>query len=164
MAVINQKTNPTRTSGELPAVGTMAPDVKLTPQDLKDVMLSSIAGKRVLNIFPSVDTGVCSNSVRAFNKKATERPDVTVINVSMDLPFAFRRFCAAEGITKALSMSIFRSDFGAKFGCLITEGGMAGLCSRAVVVLDATGKVLYTEQVPELGQEPNYDAALAAVG
>lgn len=164
MATITLKGNTIHTSGSLPAVGSTAPDAKLTGLDLKDVTLSSIAGKRVLNIFPSLDTGVCATSVRTFNKKATEKPNVTVVNVSMDLPFAQKRFCGAEGIEKALTFSAFRSDFGQKFGLLITEGGMAGLCSRCVVVLDEAGKVLYTEQVPEIAQEPNYDAALAALG
>lgn len=164
MTAITLKGNTIHTSGSLPAVGTSAPDAKLTGMDLKDVTLSSIAGKRVLNIFPSIDTGVCATSVRTFNKKATEKAGVTVVNVSMDLPFALKRFCGAEGIEKALTYSVFRSDFGQKFGLLIAEGGMAGLCSRAVVVLDEAGKVLYTEQVPEIGQEPNYDAALAALG
>lgn len=164
MATITLKGNTIHTAGTLPAVGSQAPDAKLTGLDLSDKLLSSIPGKRVLNIFPSVDTGVCAASVRTFNKRATEKPDVTVLNVSLDLPFALKRFCGAEGIEKALSFSAFRSDFGAKFGLPIQDGGMAGLFSRAVVVLDAAGKVLYTEQVPEIGQEPNYDAALAALG
>ena len=161
MANITLKGNPVQTEGNLPSVGSPAPDVTFTGLDLADKKLSSIPGKRVLNIFPSVDTGVCATSVRTFNKRATEKPNVTVINVSMDLPFALKRFCGAEGIEKALSFSGFRSDFGKQYGVTITSGGMAGLYSRAVVVLDESGKVLYTEQVPEIGQEPNYDAALA---
>jgi thiol peroxidase len=164
MATITLKGNTIHTAGTLPAKGTVAPDAKLTGLDLKDVALSSIPGKRVLNIFPSLDTATCAMSVRTFNKRATEKPGVTVVNVSMDLPFALKRFCGAEGIEKALTFSAFRSDFGAKFGLPITEGGMAGLFSRAVVVLDGDGKVLYTVQVPEIAQEPNYDAALAALG
>jgi thiol peroxidase len=164
MATITLKGNTIHTSGHLPTVGSTAPDAKLTGLDLKDVALSSIGGKRVLNIFPSLDTGVCAASVRTFNQKAAGKPGVTVVNVSMDLPFAQKRFCGAEGIDKALTFSAFRSDFGQKFGVLITDGGMAGLCARAVVVLDAAGKVLYTELVPEIAQEPNYDAALAALG
>jgi thiol peroxidase len=161
MANITLKGNPIQTEGTLPAVGSAAPDATLTGLDLADKKLSSIPGKRVLNIFPSVDTGVCAMSVRTFNKRATEKPNVTVINVSMDLPFALKRFCGAEGIEKALTFSGFRGDFGKQYGVTIKSGGMSGLFSRAVVVLDESGKVVYTEQVPEIGQEPNYDAALA---
>ncbi len=161
MANITLKGNPIQTEGTLPAVGSPAPDVTLTGLDLADKKLSSIPGKRVLNIFPSVDTGVCATSVRTFNKRATEKPNVTVINVSMDLPFALKRFCGAEGIEKALTFSGFRSDFGKQYGVTIQDGGLAGLYSRAVIVLDESGRILHTEQVPEIGQEPNYDAALA---
>lgn len=161
MANITLKGNPIQTQGTLPAVGSLAPDVTLTGMDLADKKLSSIPGKRVLNIFPSVDTGVCAASVRTFNKRAAEKPDVTVINVSMDLPFALKRFCGAEGIEKALTFSGFRGDFGKQYGVTIQDGGLAGLYSRAVLVLDESGKVLHAEQVPEIGQEPNYDAALA---
>ncbi|XXF80013.1 thiol peroxidase [Myxococcaceae bacterium GXIMD 01537] len=161
MANITLKGNPVKTVGSLPSVGSTAPDVTLTGMDLADKKLSSIPGKRVLNIFPSIDTSVCAMSVRTFNKRATEKPNVTVINVSMDLPFALKRFCGAEGIEKALTFSGFRGDLGKQYGVTIQDGGMAGLFSRAVVVLDESGKVLYTEQVPEIGQEPNYEAALA---
>ncbi|HZH16797.1 MAG TPA: thiol peroxidase [Archangium sp.] len=161
MAKITLKGNPVQTQGNLPAVGAQAPDATLTGVDLADKKLSSIPGKRVLNIFPSIDTGVCATSVRTFNKRATEKPNVTVINVSMDLPFALKRFCGAEGIEKALTFSGFRGDFGKQYGVTIQDGGLAGLYSRAVVVLDENGKILHTEQVPEIGQEPNYDAALA---
>lgn len=161
MATITLKGNPIHTAGELPSVGSSAPDTTLTGTDLANVKLSSIAGKRVLNIFPSIDTGVCATSVRTFNKRATEKPGVTVINVSMDLPFALKRFCGAEGIDKALSFSGFRGDFGPKYGVIIQDGPLAGLYSRAIVVLDESGKVLHAEQVPEIAQEPNYDAALA---
>ncbi len=163
MAVITLHGNTIHTSGSLPAVGSKAPEATLTSLGLEDTALSSISGKRVLNIFPSVDTGVCATSVRTFNKKATEKPDVTVLNISMDLPFALKRFCGAEGIDKALSFSAFRSDFAVKYGLRITDGPLAGLCSRVVIVLDEAGKVLYSEQVPEIGTEPNYDAALAAL-
>src|SRR5205814_10052081 len=115
----------------------------------------------VLNIFPSLNTGVCAMSVRTFNKRAAEKPGVTVLNVSMDLPFAMKRFCGAEGIERALSFSTFRTDFADRFGVKIADGPMAGLCSRAVVVVDEQGKVLHTEQVPEITTEPNYDAAMA---
>ena len=161
MAKITLKGNPIQTVGDLPAVGAQAPDATLTGVDLADKKLSSIPGKRVLNIFPSIDTGVCATSVRTFNKRATEKPNVTVINVSMDLPFALKRFCGAEGIEKALTFSGFRGDFGKQYGVTIQDGGLAGLYSRAVIVLDEHGKILHTEQVPEIGQEPNYDAALA---
>lgn len=161
MANITLKGNPIQTVGQLPAVGQLAPDVALTGLDLSDKKLSSIPGKRVLNIFPSIDTAVCAMSVRTFNKRATEKPNVTVLNISMDLPFALKRFCGAEGIDKAISVSAFRSEFGQKYGVTIKEGGMAGLFSRAVIVVDEQGKVVYAEQVPEIGQEPNYDAALA---
>lgn len=161
MATVNLKGNPVQTSGNLPEVGSTAPDATLTGLDLQDKKLSTISGKRVLNIFPSLDTGVCATSVRTFNKRAAEKPGVTVVNISMDLPFAMKRFCATEGIERAVSYSAFRTDFGDKFGVKITQGGMAGLLSRAVVILDESGKVLYTEQVPEITTEPNYDAAMA---
>jgi thiol peroxidase len=161
MATVNLKGNPIKTAGNLPAVGSTAPDATVTGIDLQDKKISSIAGKRVLNIFPSVDTGVCAASVRAFNKTAAAKPGVTVLNISMDLPFAMKRFCAAEGIDRALSFSAFRGDFADKFAVKIQEGGMAGLLSRAVIILDEQGKVLYTEQVPEITTEPNYEAALA---
>jgi thiol peroxidase len=163
MATIHLKGKPIQTSGNLPAVGSVAPDVALAAADLSDKKISSFAGKRVLNIFPSLDTGVCAMSVRTFNKKAAGKPGVSVLNISMDLPFAMKRFCAAEGIEGAVTLSAFRSDFAEKYGLEIREGGMAGLCSRAVIVLDEAGKVLYTEQVPEITQEPSYDAALAKI-
>ena len=161
MANITLKGNPVHTSGNLPEVGSTAPDATLTGLDLQDKKLSSIPGKRVLNIFPSMDTGVCATSVRTFNKRVAEKPGTTIINISMDLPFAQKRFCGAEGIDKALSFSAFRTDFADKFGVKIADGPMAGLCSRAVVILDEQGKVLHTEQVPEITTEPNYDAAMA---
>jgi len=161
MADITLKGAPIHTVGKLPPVGEKAPDVQWVGMDLSETSLSSIPGKRVLNIFPSIDTGVCAASVRTFNKKATERPNVTIVNVSMDLPFALKRFCGAEGIEKALSFSGFRSDFGQKYGVTIKDGKMAGLYSRAVIVLDEEGRVLHAEQVPEIGQEPNYEAALS---
>ncbi len=164
MATISFRGNPIHTSGTLPAIGNTAPDVRLTGLSLEDVQLSSIPGRRVLNIFPSIDTGVCATSVRTFNSKAVEKPGVQVLNVSMDLPFALKRFCGAEGIENVTSYSAFRSDFGSRFGLLMTDGPLAGLCSRVVIVLDEAGKVIYTEQVPEIGSEPSYDAALAALG
>ena len=165
MTQINFRGNPINTVGELPAVGSPAPAFTLTGGDLADVTLGDFAGKSVvINIFPSIDTGVCQASVRAFNEKAGGREDVTVLNVSADLPFAQSRFCGAEGIEGVTNGSTFRSDFGRDYGVTISDGPMNGLLSRAVVVVDAEGNVAYTEQVPEIGQEPNYEAALAALG
>jgi thiol peroxidase len=165
MATIQLRGNPIHTSGELPQKGAQAPDFVLTKSDLKDVSLKDFAGKKkIVNIVPSLDTGVCAASARRFNKEADALGDVVVLTVSADLPFAQKRFCEAEGIKNVVPLSELRSrDFGATWGVQITDGPMAGLLSRAVVVLDASDKVVYTEQVPEITQEPNYDAALAAV-
>src|SRR3954470_5743754 len=165
MAEITLRGNPIHTAGELPPGGAPAPAFTLTGGNLADVTLGDFAGKNlVINIFPSIDTGVCASSVRAFNEKAGSRDDVTVLNVSADLPFAQGRFCGAEGIEGVTNASTFRSDFGSTYGVTVTDGPMAGLMSRAVVVVDGDGVVSYTEQVPEIGQEPNYDSALAAIG
>jgi thiol peroxidase len=161
VANITLKGNPIHTSGNLPAVGAIAPDFSLVAGDLSEKKLSAFTGKRVLNIFPSIDTGVCATSVRTFNKKATTLKGVTVLNISMDLPFAAKRFCGAEGIENAVTLSAFRSSFAEQYGLKIVDGPLTGLCSRSVIVVDEGGKVVYTEQVPEIGQEPNYDAALA---
>ena len=164
MAEITFRGNPINTVGDLPVVGSPAPDFTLTGGALNDVTLADFAGKSlVLNIFPSVDTGTCAASVRAFNEKAGGRDDVTVLNVSADLPFAQGRFCGAEGIEGVQNASTFRSDFGATYGVTMSEGPLNGLLSRAVVVVDGNGQVAYTEQVPEIGQEPDYDAALAVL-
>ena len=163
MAKITLKGNPIETSGELPAVGATAPDATLVSASLAEVKLSSFAGKKVVSIFPSIDTGVCAASVRSFNKLASDK-GITVLNVSKDLPFALKRFCGAEGIEKVETLSAFRSSFAKDFGIEITSGPLTGLCGRAVLVLDGDNKVLYEELVPEIGQEPNYDAALAALG
>lgn len=164
MATITLKGNPIHTCGELPKVGSAAPAFTLTGQDLKDVTLESFAGKRkVLNIFPSVDTPVCAMSVKNFVTQAAGKPNTVVLNISADLPFAQKRFCAAEGVEGAVTLSCFRSNFAKDWGVQITDSGLAGLCSRAVVVLDDHNKVLYTEQVPEIAQEPAYDKALAAL-
>jgi thiol peroxidase len=164
MAEITLRGNPIHTSGELPAVGSPAPAFTLTGGNLADVTAADFAGKSVvLNIFPSIDTGVCQASVRAFNEKAGSRDDAVVLNVSADLPFAQSRFCGAEGIENVTSASSFRSDFGSTYGVTITDGPMAGLLSRAVVVVGPDGNVTYTEQIPEIAQEPDYDAALAAL-
>jgi thiol peroxidase len=162
MAQITKGGTPIQTSGNLPEVGSQAPDFKLTKTDLSDTSLKDFAGKRVvLNIFPSVDTGVCATSVRRFNQEAAGLNNTVVVGVSRDLPFALKRFCGAEGIENVVTTSELRDlNFGRDYGVTIMEGGMAGLLSRAVVVLDENGKVIYTEQVPEIGQEPNYEAAI----
>ena len=164
MATITLRGNPINTAGDLPAVGSPAPAFTLTGAGLGDVSLGDFAGKTlVLNIFPSIDTAVCAASVRAFNQRAAGREDAAVLNVSADLPFAQARFCGAEGIENVTSASTFRSDFGESYGVTITDGPMAGLMSRAVVVIGSDGNVAYTEQVPEIAQEPDYDAAIAAI-
>ncbi len=164
MAQITFKGNPIHTSGELPAQGSAAPDFTLVKQDLSETVLSDYKGKRlVLNIFPSIDTGICAISVRKFNEKAAVLKNTVVLCVSLDLPFAQSRFCGAEGIKNVVTASAFRSAFGDHYGVTIADGPLAGLLSRAVVVIDEKGKVIYTEQVPEIAQEPNYDSALAAL-
>ncbi|MBL8729101.1 MAG: thiol peroxidase [Planctomycetes bacterium] len=165
MAKITFKGNAVHTVGDLPKVGSTAPAFTLTKNDLSPVGNKDLAGKNVvLNIFPSIDTGVCATSVRKFHEKAASLPNTVVLCVSKDLPFAMKRFCGAEGIEKVTTASWFRGpDFGRDFGVTMTDGPLAGLFARAVVVLDATGKVTYTELVPEIAQEPNYDRAVAAV-
>ncbi len=163
MAQITLRGNPINTVGELPAVGSSAPGFTLTGTDLGAVSDDQFRGKPLLlNIFPSVDTPVCSASVRKFNESAASG-GVTVLNVSKDLPFAQKRFCGAEGIENVTSASAFRDSFGEDYGITIADGPMAGLLGRAVVVIGADGNVTYTELVPEIGQEPDYDAALAAL-
>lgn len=164
MAQITLRGNPVNTVGELPAVGSPAPAFSLTGTDLGAVSSDQFRGKTVLlNIFPSVDTPVCAASVRKFNEQASAR-GLTVVCVSKDLPFALSRFCGAEGIENVTSASAFRDSFGEDYGLTIVDGPMAGLLGRAVVVIGADGKVVYTELVPEVAQEPDYDAALAAAG
>lgn len=164
MSTITFKGNPVTTVGELPAVGSSAPEFALVGTDLSEVNHGSFADQTlVLNIFPSIDTGVCQASVRKFNEAAASLDNVTVLNVSADLPFAQSRFCGAEGIENVSSASTFRSDFGQVYGVTMSDGPLAGLLSRAVVVVTPDGTVSYTEQVHEIGQEPNYDAALAAI-
>lgn len=164
MAEIAFKGNPIHTVGELPAVGSAAPAFELVQGDLSPATLATFAGKKkVLNVFPSIDTPVCATSVRAFNEKAAGREGVVVLNVSADLPFAAGRFCAAEGIEGALTLSTFRSDFAKDYGLEIQDGPLAGLCSRAVLVLDENDQVVYAQQVPDIVEEPDYDAALAAL-
>ncbi len=166
MATVTLKGNPIRTIGELPAVGSKAPDFKLTRADLGDVSLKDFAGKKViLNIFPSIDTGTCATSVRKFNKEAGDLPGVVVVGVSKDLPFALGRFCGAEGIDKVVTTSALRpdSEFGKDYGVLFVDGPLAGVFSRSIVVIDESGKVIHAEQVPETVDEPDYARALAAV-
>ncbi|GAA5019071.1 thiol peroxidase [Terrabacter aeriphilus] len=152
------------TVGELPAVGSPAPAFTLTGADLRDDVTLSTGTRTVLNIFPSVDTGVCAASVRRFNELAAGLENATVVCVSADLPFALGRFCGAEGIEDVVTASSFRSSFGYDYGVRMENGGFAGLLARAVVVIDADGTVIHTELVPAIGQEPDYDAAVAALG
>ena len=164
MATVTLHGNPVPTGGELPAVGSAAPDATLTPPGLEDFTVSSLRGRRViLTIFPSIDTGVCATSVRRFNEHAAKLENTRVVCVSADLPFALGRFCGAEGIDNVSTVSTFRSDFGTSYGVSLTDSAMRGLLARAVVVLDEQGQVIHTELVPEIGQEPNYEAALAAL-
>ncbi|MCM8529171.1 MAG: thiol peroxidase [Lentisphaeraceae bacterium] len=165
MATITLKGNAVETVGNLPATGSAAPAFELVKTDLSSATLESYKGQKVvLNIFPSVDTPTCATSVRKFNEKAASLDNTAVICVSADLPFAQKRFCGAEGIEKVESASTFRSSFGKEYGVEISTGVLTGLLSRAVVVIDENGSVVYTEQVGEIADEPNYDAALAALG
>lgn len=166
MASITLKGSPLNTSGDLPQVGSKAPDFNLVKTDLGQQDLASLAGKNVvLNIFPSIDTPVCAMSVRRFNTEAAERANTVVLCISGDLPFAHARFCGAEGIEDVVSLSSFRNpEFGTDYGVVMSDGPLHGLLSRAVVVIDSEGVVKYTEQVPEITQEPEYEAALAALG
>jgi thiol peroxidase len=164
MAQITLRGNPVHTIGELPAVGSSAPQFSLTGTDLGAVTSEQFSGKPLLlNIFPSVDTPVCATSVRTFNERAGAS-GLTVLCVSKDLPFAQKRFCGAEGIENVMTASAFRDSFGEDYGITIVDGAMAGLLARAVVVIGADGKVAYTELVPEIGVEPSYDAGLSALG
>ncbi len=165
MTKITLKGNQIKTIGKLPKVGKKAPKFKLVQTDLSTAKLKDFKGKKVLiNIFPSIDTGICAASLRKFNETAAGLDNTVVLNISKDLPFAHSRFCAAEGIENALTLSDFaKGKFGRKYGVTIKTGPMKGLLSRAVVVVDENGKVAYTEQVPEIVQEPNYDAALEAL-
>ena len=165
MASITLKGNPINTIGELPAVGSAAPDFNLVKTDLSEVKLSDYKGSKViLNIFPSLDTGVCANSVRKFNEEASNLNNVKVLCISKDLPFAHGRFCETEGISNVDNLSEFRDTaFGDAYNVTIADGPLAGIFSRAIVVVDEDGKVSYVEQVPEITQDPDFDKALAAV-
>lgn len=164
MATTAFQGDPVSTNGSLPETGSKAPAFELVGTDLSAVTSADVAGKRVvLNIFPSVDTGVCADSVRKFNELAGKLENTTVICASKDLPFALGRFCGAEGLENVTSASAFRSSFGDDYGVRMTDGPLAGLLARSVVVLDENGVVLHSQLVPEIGQEPDYDAAVAAL-
>lgn len=164
MAKITLKGNEINTIGNLPEVGSTLKDFELVGQDLSVKKLSDFDGKRkVLNIFPSIDTGICAASARHFNVDVTNLENTVVINISKDLPFALGRFCAAEGLDKVESLSDFRGDFGEDYGVTLADSPMKGLLSRAVVVADENNNVIYTEQVPEIVQEPNYEAVINAL-
>ena len=165
MAKITLKGNEIETSGALPVAGSVAPGFTLVKTDLSETSLKDFRGKKVvLNIFPSIDTGVCAASTRRFNSEAGSLANVAVLCISADLPFAHGRFCEAEGLKDVIPVSTFRAaGFGKDYGQTITTGPLAGLLARAVVVIDADGKVIYTEQVPEIGQEPDYESALKAL-
>lgn len=165
MAAITLGGNPINTNGELPKTGSNAPEFQLVKNDLSLASLADFAGsKLVLNIFPSIDTGTCAASVRHFNQSASQLENTKVLCISRDLPFAQKRFCGAEGLENVINLSDFKSgSFGKNYGLEIVDGPLAGLHSRAVIVIDEKGKVIYTEQVPEIADEPNYDAALATL-
>jgi thiol peroxidase len=165
MASVTLGGNPVTVNGNFPKPGDSAPDFTLTGGDLKEVSLKDFAGKKkVLNIVPSLDTPVCQTSTRTFNQKASNLSNAVVLVVSADLPFASKRFCTTEGLTNVVALSTFRNrDFSSKYGVDMTDGPLKGLNARAVVVLDENNKVLYSELVPEIKDEPKYDAALAAL-
>ena len=164
MATTHFGGNPVHTNGDLPAPGQSLPAFTLTGGDLADFGNDTVAGSRVIfNIFPSVDTPVCASSVRKFNELADSLDNTVVYCVSADLPFAQGRFCGSEGLANVRNASSFRTNFGSAFGVAMNEGAFAGLLARAVVVADENGTVLHTELVPEIGQEPNYDAAIAVL-
>ncbi|QQS54160.1 MAG: thiol peroxidase [Candidatus Competibacteraceae bacterium] len=166
MAIITFKGNPIHTNGDLPAAGATAPDLKLVTADLNDVTLADFAGKKkLLNIVPSLDTPVCALSTQKFNEHAKAHPDTVVLIISADLPFAQSRFCGNEGLDNVVTLSMMRSrKFAKDYGVLLEDGPLAGLTARAVVVLDGNNTVRHTELVPEIAQEPDYNAALAALG
>lgn len=165
MSTITLGGNPVHTSGELPKIGTQLADFKLVKNDLSIATLADFSGKRaVLNIFPSIDTGTCAASVRKFNETAANLHNTVVLCISRDLPFAQKRFCGAEGIENVVNLSDFKDgSFGQTNGLEITDGILAGLHSRAVIVIDEKGTILHTEQVQEIANEPNYEAALAVL-
>lgn len=165
MASITLKGNQIHTTGNLPSIGEHAPTFTLTKSDLSDAKLDDFKGKKIiLNIFPSIDTPVCATSVRKFNEKAASLNNAVVLCISADLPFAQGRFCGAEGIKNVITLSEMRDkNFGSTYGIRIQDGPLAGLLARSVVVINDSGKILYTELVPEIAQEPDYDKALASL-
>ncbi|MGB5298478.1 MAG: thiol peroxidase [Thiogranum sp.] len=165
MATITLKGNEIHTNGELPAIGSQAADFKLVDAELGDKSLADYAGrKKLLNIVPSLDTPVCATSTKKFNEAAAAHDNVVMLVIAADLPFAMGRFCGAENIDKVVPLSMMRSrDFAKDYGVLIEDGPLAGITARAIVILDESDKVVYTELVPEIGQEPDYDKALAAL-
>jgi thiol peroxidase len=165
MASITLGGNPIHTNGELPKTGSKAPNFELLKTDLSKTTLADFAGTKViLNIYPSVDTGTCATSTRTFNAKASSLENTKVLCISRDLPFAFKRFCGAEGLDNVICLSDFNTgNFGKAYGLEMIDGALVGLHSRVVIVLDENGVIQYAEQVPEIADEPNYDAALAAL-
>jgi thiol peroxidase len=165
MANVKFKGNPVTTSGTLPAVGSKVPSFTLTKTDMGDASLSDFLGKKiVMNIFLSLDTGTCASSVRKFNEIAGKLENVSVLCISMDLPYAHNRFCIAEGLKNVITLSAFRSpEFGKDYGVTVLSKPLTGILARSIIVVDEKGKVLYTEQVPEMSKEPDYDKALAAL-
>lgn len=165
MAQTALKGNPVKTSGELPKNGSKAPAFSLVKSDLSSLSLSDLKGKKlILNIFPSLDTSVCATSVRKFNKMAAGMKNVQVLAISKDLPFAHGRFCSTEGIENVVTLSGFRDEnFGKAYGILMVDGPLSGLYARSVVAVDESGNVLYSQLVPEITTEPDYDSALKAI-
>ena len=164
MAKITLKGNEVNTVGNLPEVGSTLKDFALLNSSLQEKILADFEGKKkVFNIFPSIDTPTCASSARVFNEKASGLENTVVINVSKDLPFALTRFCAAEGLNNIETLSDFRSNFGDQYEVTITDSPMKGLLSRAVIIADENNKILYTEQVSEIADEPNYNEALEAL-
>ena len=166
MATISLRGNPVNTIGELPAVGTAAKDFELVAKDLSRVTMADFAGSRlVLNIFPSLDTGTCAASVRYFNELAGKLPDTKVLCISRDTPFAQTRFCGAEGLENVITLSDFESgQFGKDYGLQVIDSVMKGFLSRVVIIVDAEGKIAYTQQVPVISDEPDYDEVVAQLG
>lgn len=165
MATITLQGNEIHTNGDMPKLGSSAPQFTLTTKDLKDLTLADFKGKKkLLNIFPSIDTEVCAISTRKFSNYAKENPNVVMLMISADLPFAHARFCVKENISNVVTLSMMRSnDFATNYGLLIVDGPLAGLCARSVVILDENDKVIYTELVPEIANEPDYNKAVAAL-
>ena len=165
MTTVTLKGNPVHTNGDLPTVGSQAPDFSLVKTDLSDASLATFSGKKkLLNIVPSLDTGICAISTKYFNGHALSHPDTVILVISADLPFASGRFCTHTGIQNVITLSMMRDrTFAIDYGVLLLDGPLAGITARAVIVLDTENRVLYTELVPEITQEPNYAAALAAL-